>query len=284
MSAPNRCCVHEIEAIDDFPFDPVKYSQFKFGCGDTASEYANELSLIISEKIMMKINDAPIIIYPSPYSFLPTASCHMTFLIIDILKKSFPGLEINNSKINRKNTYFQDYGELDSEGRYNLIKNDTYEILDNPAKDAILIFIDDISVTGTHERIIEEVLAQKNINNNRFFCYYAIVKNKEIPPNIENKLNYFSIHSLHTLANICSKNNFMLNTRFVKRILSLPQQEFYQFYNLTKDHVDKNFWNTIINGSENNSYDKISVYINNLKIVKSIINSNKEFSVNENEL
>lgn len=271
MKNSNRYSVHEIEKAEHFPFDPKKYSQFKFGCGQTTTEYANEVSTIIADEIISKINNESIVIYPSPYSFFPTASCNMTILIFDILKKEFPKLKIKCSKINRKNTYHQDYGELDKEGRYNLIKNDTYEFVDNPSNEDVLIFIDDISVTGTHQRIIEEILEKQNIKNPSYFSYYAVVTNSEIPPNIENKLNYFSIQSVETLAEIFSRKSFLLNTRFVKKILSLPEHDFYTFYNITKNLVNKDIWNTILNGSRNNMYHKIPAYENNLEIMKTLI-------------
>ena len=84
-----------------------------------------------------------------------------------------------------------------AEERFNLIKNDTYELLNIPAVEDICIFIDDISITGTHQRVVEKLLKDNFIETKSLFLYYAKLSNSAICPSFENHLNYsFTLYKL----------------------------------------------------------------------------------------
>jgi len=82
----------------------------------------------------------------------------------------------------RCQTYTEDYGALSAEERFNLIKNDTYKLITVPAKDDLCIFIDDISITGTHQRVVEDLLDSSGIETNSFFLYFAKLSNSDVCP------------------------------------------------------------------------------------------------------
>ena len=66
--------------------------------------------------------------------------------------------KIELRKINRTTTYSVDYGELSAKERLKLISNDIFKINENFNGDEILIFIDDIKITGSHEFVIKRML------------------------------------------------------------------------------------------------------------------------------
>ncbi len=275
MLDSERHSVYNIESEENIPFDIDEYSQFKFGSGEITNNYADKITDLISNYIHNLKTNREIIIYPSPYAHIPTASCHMTYAIVNKLKSIYPNLNLRLSKINRKNTYPNDYGALNKEERYDLIKNDTYELTEYPQKESLLMFIDDISVTGTHQIIIEEILRAGNICNEKLFFYYAKVANDDIHPSIENKLNYSSVNNLQDLVEIFTQKDFLLNTRFTKKILSLKKEEiqlFVQSFDSIYHH--KNI-RELVEGGFINNYDKMDLYKNNLIFLKEILMKQK---------
>lgn len=268
-----KLSVYKIDSEYNFPFDIKDYSYFKFGKREITKCYADKLTFLISEYINKNNIENKIVIYPSPYSFIPTASCHMTFIIYENLKSIFKEINISKSKIKRKNTYYQDYGNLNKEERYNLIKNDTYEIIEYPHEDSILFFIDDIAITGTHQQIIEETLEENKISNSKVFFYLAELINKDLHPNIENKLNYSSVNTCYDLIKLFSEKNFLLNTRFTKKILSLPKEELQLFINSFITEICIENLTHLVDSCYQNNYDKIELYKSNLSfLTNSLVN------------
>ena len=267
MNTEHKYSLYKIDNENSIPFSLEDYSCFKYGDGNITNIYAEELSLLISELINEVSIEDEIIVYPSPFSFLPTASCHMTFKIFEILKAQHPKQTIKLSKVERKNTYPQDYGEMNKEDRYNLIKNDSYDFQDVPDKTSKLIFIDDISVTGTHQRIIQEILSNKQINNNCYFVYYAAVVNNEIDPRIENKLNYHYVNNVAKLSSIFLQESFLLNTRYVKKILSLEKTELIEFIDSISSDLGRERLKLLLDGAVKNNYGKIPEFVPNLNFL-----------------
>jgi hypothetical protein len=123
-------------------------------------------------------------------------------------------------KIERCQTYTEDYGALGAEERFNLIKNDTYKLITIPSKDDLCIFIDDISITGTHQRVVEQLLESEGINANSFFLYFAKLSNIEVSPSFENYLNYSFINDFSNLLELITSDDYCITTRTTKFILS----------------------------------------------------------------
>ena len=91
-----------------------------------------------------------IVIYSSPYSNIPTSSYFLSKAFYDLLEnylKEKPNnlFKLKWGKINRCQTYTEDYGSLNANQRYQLIKNDTYVFAQKPSENDSLLFIDDPS-------------------------------------------------------------------------------------------------------------------------------------------
>ena len=107
---------------------------------------------------MCKLINIEIIILPSPYLSIPTASNFLCYYF----KKELNSFLFKNSKkasieskIYRNQTYVTDYGNLDFEERVKLISNDTYYIDRNFIEGKLCIFVDDIKITGSHEHTVQ---------------------------------------------------------------------------------------------------------------------------------
>lgn len=271
LSIP-RYAVHVISNKEDLAINPKEYSEFKFGDADIAKKYGEELFKYFVEELFDKYckNKQEVIIYSSPFAYIPTASYYLTQNFFNLLtnyskSKIGFGLDLKINKINRCQTYAEDYGAMDAKHRFDLIKNDTYDFECAPSNDSLLIFIDDISITGTHQRVVERLMSEKGYKNDCVFLYYAKLVNFSIPPNIENDLNYAQVNSLHSFIELIRKETFLFTTRGIKFMLKLPTNEFTLLIEKIMKIRGKEFLIKIYKYSLNNNYNKIDLYRNNIE-------------------
>lgn len=208
-----------------------------------------------------------ILITPSPYSAIPTASNFLcNELIVHLNKYLFyhnrPGLK--EIKIGRNQTYTQDYGELSYEERRRLIANDTYYIDKNIVNNQFCLFLDDIRITGSHEHTLLKLFENEKISGNFVFLYFAELVNLSISPKIENYYNYYAIKNTKDLIENISKDSFRFNTRIIKYILSLPLEDFNCVFDHFSEKQKRDFQNLAIS----NNYHLIETYKTNLYNLK----------------
>lgn len=223
--------LHSIVDAHSFPFDPAAYSRFKFGDGDAADTFGTELAAGFIAVYGEQLLRTQLVVLPSPYTSIPTASYHMTSAFARALNRYLcihDCKPVELAKIHRYKTYSIDYGELDMQSRQALIMNDKYHLDREFLLGKKLIFTDDIRITGSHELIIRNLMKTFELDNESYFLYYAQLRNKEIHPSIENKLNYYSVDSLHQLEVVLSAPSFRFNTRVVKYLLNAPAAEYEQ--------------------------------------------------------
>ena len=91
---------------------------------------------------------------------------------------------VQETKVTRSITYKEDYGALDEAQRLTLIGNDTFQIDRDFLNNKVLIFLDDIRITGSHERMITKMLKEYGLENETHLLYFAELVNKNIHPNI----------------------------------------------------------------------------------------------------
>ena len=266
----NSYSLHKIIDENLCPFDANEYSWFKFGDKQYAEKFAAELFDGFIEKYSdLLLSKKEIIILPSPYLSIPTASNFLCFYFKKCLN-SFLFKNNRNasveSKIYRNQTYVTDYGNLSFDERVKLIANDTYYIDRNFINDKLCIFVDDIKITGSHEHTVNKILDQYNVKGDFVFVYFAELVNKEIHPKIENHYNYFAVKSVKDIVDVVNRTNFQYNTRIIKFILNLDEEKFgYLINNISNDKRNELFHLAI-----SNNYHQIIEYQNNIEIIKII--------------
>ena len=260
--------LHKIIDENQCPFDANEYSWFKFGDKQYAEKFAAELFDGFIEKYSdLLLSKKEIIILPSPYLSIPTASNFLCFYFKKCLN-SF--LFKNNkkasveSKIYRNQTYVTDYGNLSFDERVKLIANDTYYIDKNFINDKLCIFVDDIKITGSHEHTVNKILDQYNVNGDFVFVYFAELMNKDIHPKIENQYNYFGVKSVNDIVEVVNRTNFQYNTRIIKFILNLDEEQFSFLINNIS--IEKR--NELFHLAISNNYHQIIEYQNNIDTIK----------------
>jgi hypothetical protein len=259
--------VHTIDDARVLPFSAVGYSRFKFGSIAVARAFGYELADRFIEKQLPQliVNQQfknPLVVIPSPYGFITTASGVMTNFFIERLNQylalhNFP--VVQTTKIHRNTTYREDYGALNAEQRLALIEKDTFHIDAKFCLNKTLLFLDDIKITGSHEKIVSRTLDTEGVVSDSFFLYFAALTNPKIDPTIENYLNYFSINSLTGVHALIQSGDFTFNTRVVKYILNAPPPDCKAFLMQQSDDFLTNFFNHAIG----NSYHEIEVYREN---------------------
>ncbi len=266
--------LHKIRSESNIPFNPIEYSKFKFGDKTIAKKFGFALAKgFINDYLKLNPISNQIVIYSSPYSFIPTATYAMKDYFIQKLNCYLVNAGhdvVQENKIHRTITYKEDYGGLSAEERMALIGNDGFHIDKSFIEGKTIIFLDDIKITGSHERVIERMANQFELTNDRIFLYFAELANMEINPNIENKLNYAYVKTLLDLDKVIKNESFLINTRVVKFILNSEHDEFKTFIQYQSTKMVQNIYHQAIG----NGYFKMEDYAQNLNYIKDLLKNN----------
>lgn len=288
----HRNSLHVINDINAIPFSSEEYSKFKFGSYSLAKKFGVDLFeyFIAFHFDKLVCDHRKIIVYSSPYMQIPTSSYYLTHTFYRSFKqflaaKRIETIQIEFGKIERCQTYTEDYGALTAEERFNLIKNDTYKLITVPAKDDLCIFIDDISITGTHQRVVEHLLDSSGIETNSFFLYFAKLSDSNVCPSFENYLNYQFINEFSKLFELFTSDDYRITTRTTKYILSQKNEDLNKLitFLIKKDKFE--IWSELITMSYANKYNKIEIYKQSLFQLESCYqNLNLSKIVNKNKI
>lgn len=258
--------LHKIDDRENLSFSKEEYSRFKFGDGTIGAKFGNDLAKgFINECERNELFLHNLVVFTSPYMYIPTA----TYCLKDAFFNELNKWRLENKlekavegKIYRTTTYTEDYGALSAEDRIGLIGNDSFVIDEKTIVGKTLIFLDDIKITGSHEKMILKTI--NGINDNAYLIYFAELVNKQIDPTIENELNYAFVNNIIKLDEIIFQSDFKINTRFVKYLLGCDINEFATFLkNKTTNFLENLYFNAV-----GNQYHKIKKYSLNFELLK----------------
>lgn len=275
---PYSYSLHKIHHSREFGFEADDYSRFKFGDGLVSKQFGRELANgFIRDFLENDDITEQIVVISSPYCFIPTATFamkdHFVYQLNHWLAEQGKPV-VQEAKVHRTITYKEDYGELSAEDRMKLIGNDSFHIDKDFLEGKTLFFLDDIKITGSHERMILKMVKEYGLKNDIFMLYYAELANQDIHPNIENFLNYHCVKSVFDLDNIIKDGYFRFNTRIVKYILNCDFNSFVTFL----ERQDKDFISSLYNLSLGNSYHEIESYAENFNFLRNYLN-NKNYKL-----
>jgi len=259
--------LHHITSDNAFGFDPDDYSRFKFGDDAVAKEFGTALADgFIGQHIAGIPAGTQLVVISSPYSFIPTATFAMKNWFVYRLNRRLAANNypvVQETKVHRTITYKEDYGELDAQARINLIGNDSFHIDKQFLEGKTLVFLDDIKITGSHERMIMKMVGEYGLKNDIYMLYFAELVNKEIHPSIENFLNYHQVKTIFDLEAVIKGGSFAINTRIVKYILNYNFDCFRLFIGNQTDQ----FINLLYDMALGNGYHSIDAYAKNLNFI-----------------
>ncbi len=242
--------------------DIKKYSAFKHGRAGVAEEYALDIfSRVLRERMVKR---TPYTIVLSPSSYLPTAS-HGIAMALDQIMRS-KGYCVRLAKIRRHCTYSVDYGMLSAEERMALIQGDQFSFEEPFDSNEQLLFVDDVSISGAHQFVLENMLAQYRVQNKAFFLYYAVANNPSIESSIEGVMNNAIVRDVCDLFPLMVESGFVLNTRVVKLILNSENLE-EEWVNAIPLSVLRG----IVIGARGNDYHEMTDYVKNFHLVERLL-------------
>lgn len=249
---------------DDFlPEFYTSYSKFKHGSKTQARIFGNDAS--------RNFNFPPnssLIFYAAPYNNIHTASNAFKDYLLSSCSGQFMErkISIKQGKVHREYSYDDDYGMMTKEQRAKAISSDIFQIDKSiiTEKD-ILVFVDDIKITGSHEGRIKELLEREMITNEYMFIYMAEYTGTDA--SIEHRLNHHSVKDLKDINDIIRNEEFIFNTRVVKFILKADIEHFVSFIT----YQSNTFKETLFSLSILNNYHNNPKYKTNFNILKDIL-------------
>lgn len=225
-----RCSVHKFSSLDALPFLASDYSKLKFGSDSVAKQFGYELA----DKVFR--DHAPLllanrcVVIPSPYNYVQNAASVMARHMADRLNHHLVnanGIPVEWTVIHRKVSYTNDYGFLQKEQRRALIDNDEFHFNAQFVEGKVLLFVDDVVITGTHEEKLCEIMDKAKMTNASLFLYYGEAE-KDIPPETEAGLNFAGIQTLEDYTKLTNEPNHHIIVRPIKFLLSRPSSELEQ--------------------------------------------------------
>lgn len=185
MTYPSHT-LHTITDEQNLPFDPEEYSKFKHGSKKIARKFGHDLFhsfMPLLTDYIQENEQKEIVLLSSPYEHIPTASYALKNYFMQRLNAF---LSINNlplaldSRFYRYQQYSEDFSAMSIEERRQALLEDFYYVDREFLEDRLLLCIDDIKITGTHERQVQSILQQQQITSDTFFLYFATLDNPNI--------------------------------------------------------------------------------------------------------
>jgi len=257
----------KINDTDNLPFDRQEYSKFKYGSKNLARKFGNQLFERFIEDNPNLDLQKQIVVYPAPYYYIPTPVFALKDYFISNLNEYLVLQGLNpaqEDKIHRTVTYNTDYGSMSKDEREKAISGDNFGIHKEYTKDKLLLFIDDIKITGAHESRVKQMLNNQQIFEDRVFLYFGELCT-ECDPKIEDELNYASIVNIYDLVPII-KDSFLFNTRNIKLLLSADLYDLSMFLKFQSD----SFIRTLYRYAIGNGYHKFDGYKDSINLIKSL--------------
>lgn len=233
-----RFAVHNFSALETAKFSPTEYSRLKFGCDLAAQRLGHELATEFFYAHSDKLLANRCVVISSPYNHVPNAATVMTQHFIDRLNELLvfaQGEHVEYTVIHRKVSYTNDYGFLSKEKRRGLIDNDSFYLNRDFIEGKLLLFVDDVRITGTHEDKLVEILQRDGIQNEAVFLYYANYHGNQ--PDIEGQLNFSGMKSLTDYVEMTKQPGHHVIIRPIKYILGQKPEALKDALPQLDDHI-----------------------------------------------
>lgn len=245
---------------DGSPFNAVKYSRFKYGDTDVAKAYGQEMAVRLESHVLeaAELNREPVVITASAYKMLPTAARSVAQVLYDRLHET--GYKVDAGRIHRLNLTNGDYAAMTAKERESAMRQNGIHIDEEHFVKRHVIVVDDIKITGAHERSIREMFEGRDILS--LTHIYVVQMDPRLvadDPAAEDALNRSWVNGLDQLTELIMDDPraYLFNARTVKLILSAPYANLDPFLRmLANEHIRK-----LYDGAKGDGYDLMSPYV-----------------------
>lgn len=270
MTNHTRYSVHKFSDLENAGFSPELYSKLKFGSDNAARTMGHALAAGFFKTHSDKILANRLVVIPSPYNYVPNAATVMTGHFVNKLNEltvNAAGRHCEYSIIHRKVSYTNDYGFLSKEKRRGLIDNDSFYLNRDFMEGKMLVFIDDVRITGTHEDKLVEILERDNITNPAAFLYFAEYFGNQ--PDIEGELNFSFVKGIDDYLALTQEPDHHVIVRPLKYLLSQNSNKLREVCEKFPIHtLEKVYHGCLAEG-----YYKIPSYQQNFGVIVDVYNN-----------
>lgn len=218
--------VHSFDDLENPSFCPRDYSRLKFGSDIVARRFGDEMAeAFYAQHRDLLITDRCVVV-PSAFNVVEIAATilarHFMNRLNDLLtREGHRGVEW--TIMHRTMSYVADYSFMPKEERAAMLKADKLFINRDFIEGKVLLFVDDVTITGAHEHKIVDFLDSLGLKNPRIFCYYARYNGERA--DIEAALNQSSIKGADEYVELIREPGHQLVVRAVRFLLDLPTTE-----------------------------------------------------------
>ena len=210
------------------PFSPVRYSQYKYGSVTSAEAFARALGAAFCERHPELALAERLLIASSPYAHVPSAATTLARRLRPVLNAARARRGLVPApllKVDRISTSAGDYGTLSAQARDRHMAANTLSFRrfqPQLVRDAHLLVVDDVRVTGSHQRCLMRESEDLPLATRTFLYIAAFPDAADGPfdPVQEDALNHAAVKTLTDLAAIVEAGDFTWNVRVCKFALS----------------------------------------------------------------
>jgi phosphoribosyl transferase-like protein len=208
------------------PFDAALYSRYKYGSTVAAGWFARALGQAFLDRYPRLAHQPRLLIASSPYRRVPTAANALAVRFAAVLNAARAGRGLPPAPlvhIERMAASSGDYGTLSTDARTRLMAVNalSFDRLRPYADGAHLIVVDDVKVTGAHQRCLTRASETLPLGS-RTFAHIAAFDGtgtERLDPALEDRLNHAVISTLDDLAGLVRGSDFTWNVRVCKFLL-----------------------------------------------------------------
>lgn len=198
----------------------------KFGSDRAAKSFGFALAQAFA-RACPAVFDRPAVVVPAPSSTVTIASKMLADHFrsaLNIMADEMGKPMFGWSMINRDVTYKHDYADQTPEERERMIQGDVFCANEAYLDGKILLFVDDITVTGSHMTNLMRFLEKRGMDNER--CFVTLAAYNGPDPSIEGRLNHIEIRDATDLARLSHEKNFKVTTRALRLFYAPAPEDF----------------------------------------------------------
>ena len=259
-------------------FSPVQYSKYKYGSCKVGEAYASALCEAFLQRFPYLALSPQLIVTSSPYKAIPTSSFCIAQAFYNLLNQQ-RGLvgssPCRSTRIGRATLLPGDYGSLSAEQRIQCMLRNRLSFDKTLLANADLLVIDDIKVTGAHQRCLMMHATQLSLASLTFLYVIECVNSDAATrnPQIEDRLNHAYVHTLTDVAEIIQAPDFSFNVRVCKFILSEINRPVLPAF---LEQMANHFILYLYQMSLEDGYGDMDTYRESLQIIGSVLQQRRQ--------
>ncbi|RNI19026.1 phosphoribosyltransferase family protein [Flexivirga caeni] len=203
--------------------DAAGYSRFKHGDAAVARRFAVALAALAAQRLPSR----PVLVTSSAFGRVPPAAYSLVLPFVHQLRALRTDLEVGTFGVRREGISNGDYSRMTLAARRGAITAGDLTP-DRDVAGRLVLALDDIRVTGNHERAMDRCLLEAGVDE-VWHLYVVQAGQFAVSPQIESVLNESAIDGVQALLSIASGQRFVPNARLCRRVLALPDGELRVF-------------------------------------------------------